>query len=251
MTRMLDSLVMLRLLDRYLIREIVPYLLLSLLLLTAIIFFHEASRFSELLIVASRNGLPMQALSRVLAALIPGILVFTLPISLLMGVLVGMGRMSGDSEIVALGASGLPRTRILRPVLLVALIVMGMMLYLTFSWLPRSVKQLTDLKSNQSLVFQGLNTEIKPRIFEESIPQKVLYIEDIDRARNQWHNVFLVSLGQDPSEMMIVTANSGALRQGGRSDMPELFLERGMQHLTSKAVTSDSTADEKPGATSA
>ena len=246
MTRVLDSLMMLRLLDRYLIREIVPYLLLSLLLLTAIIFFHEASRFSELLVVASRNGLPMQALGKVLAALVPGILVFTLPISLLMGVLVGMGRMSGDSEVVALIASGLPRTRLLRPVILVAVIVTGVMLYLTFTWMPHAVRQLTDLKANQSIVFQGLTTEIKPRIFEESIPQKVLYVEDIDRARNQWRNVFLVSLGQDPSEMMIVTANSGALRQGGRSDMPELFLERGMQHLTSKAATSDNAADEKP-----
>src|SRR5437868_2983508 len=247
MKRVIDSLVMLRLIDRYLIREIVPYLLLSLLLLTAIIFFHEASRFAELLVVASRNGLPMQALSRLLTALIPGILVFTLPISLLMGVLVGMGRMSGDSEIVALGASGLPRTRMLRPVMLVALAVTAIMLYLTFSWLPRSVRQLTDLKSNQSLVFQGLNSEIKPRVFEESIPQKVLYIEDIDRARNQWRNVFLVSLGQDPSEMMIVTADSGALRQGARSEMPELFLERGMQHLTSKAQAADHAGEEKPG----
>jgi LPS export ABC transporter permease LptG len=245
MKRVLDSLVMLRLIDRYLIREIVPYLLLSLLLLTAIIFFHEASRFSELLVVSSRNGLPMQALARVLAALIPGILVFTLPISLLMGVLVGMGRMSGDSEIVALGASGLPRTRILRPVMLVALIVMALMLYLTFSWLPRSVRQLTDLKSNQSLLFQGLNTEIKPRIFEESIPQKVLYIEDIDRARNQWRNVFLVDLGQDPSEMMIVTANSGELRQGERSEMPELYLEKGMAHQTTKATVAEPEPDNK------
>jgi LPS export ABC transporter permease LptG len=246
MKRVLDSLVMLRLIDRYLIREIVPYLLLSLLLLTAIIFFHEASRFSELLVVASRNGLPMQALARVLAALIPGILVFTLPISLLMGVLVGMGRMSGDSEIVALVASGLPRTRMLRPVILVALVVMATMLYLTFSWMPRSIRQLTDLKSNQSLVFQGLNTEIKPRVFEESIPQKVLYIEDIDRARNQWRNVFLVSLGQDPSEMMIVTANSGALRQGERSEMPELHLEKGMQHVTTKSTAAEPEPEDKP-----
>ncbi|HJQ25809.1 MAG TPA: LptF/LptG family permease [Blastocatellia bacterium] len=245
MRRVLDSQVMLRLIDRYLIREIVPYLLLSLLLLTAIIFFHEASRFSELFVVASRNGLPMQALSRLLAALVPGILVFTLPISLLMGVLVGMGRMSGDSEIVALGASGLPRTRMLRPVMLVALVVTALMLYLTFSWLPRSVRQLTDLKSNQSLVFQGLNTEIKPRVFEESIPQKVLYIEDIDRARNQWRNVFLVDLGQDTADMTIVTANSGALRQGVRSDMPELFLEKGMAHQTARATTPDADADAK------
>jgi lipopolysaccharide export system permease protein len=246
MKRVIDSLMMLRLIDRYLIREIVPYLLLSLLLLTAIIFFHEASRFSELLVVASRNGLPMQALSRVLTALIPGILVFTLPISLLMGVLVGMGRMSGDSEIVALVASGLPRTRMLRPVMAVALAVMAIMVYLTFSWLPRSVRQLTDLKSNQSLVFQGLNTEIKPRVFEESIPQKVLYIEDIDRAHNQWRNVFLVDLGQDPAEMTIVTANSGALRQGVRSDMPELILEKGMAHQTTKSAAQESEPEARP-----
>src|SRR5437868_6616620 len=247
MKRVIDSLVMLRLIDRYLIREIVPYLLLSLLLLTAIIFFHEASRFAELLVVASRNGLPMQALSRLLTALIPGILVFTLPISLLMGVLVGMGRMSGDSEIIALGASGLPRTRMLRPVMAVGLIVTAIMLYLTFSWLPRSIRQLTDLKSNQSLVFQGLNTEIKPRVIEESIPQKVLYIEEIDGARNQWRNVFLVDLGQDPSEMTIVTANSGALRQGARSDMPELYLEKGMAHQTTRSAAPDSEAENKPG----
>ncbi|HEY7914939.1 MAG TPA: LptF/LptG family permease, partial [Blastocatellia bacterium] len=67
---------MFRLIDRYLIREIVPYFLLGLLLLTAIIFAHDASRFSEMIVVASRNGLPMDALSRVMAALVPGILVF-------------------------------------------------------------------------------------------------------------------------------------------------------------------------------
>ena len=93
---MLDSNAMFRLLDRYLIREIVPYILLGLLLLTAIIFAQESSRFSELLVVASRNGLPMATLWRLMSALIPGIFVFTLPISLLIGTLVGLGRLSGE-----------------------------------------------------------------------------------------------------------------------------------------------------------
>ena len=83
MIRVIDSILMFRMLDRYLIREIVPYVLLGLMLLTAIIFAQEASRFSELLVVASRNGLPMETLWRVMSALVPGILVFTLPISLL------------------------------------------------------------------------------------------------------------------------------------------------------------------------
>jgi len=223
---------MFRLLDRYLIREIVPYVLLGLMLLTAIIFAQEASRFSELLVVASRNGLPMQTLWRVMSALVPGIFVFTLPISLLIGTLVGLGRLSGDSEIVALGASGTSRLRMLAPVLGLSLIIAAVMVYITFNLLPRSIHNLTDLKANQSLIFQGLNAEIKPRVFEESIPQKVLYIEDIDRANNLWHNIFLVDLGDGPGQMKILTATSGSLRQGERSEMPELHLQRVAVHQT-------------------
>jgi lipopolysaccharide export system permease protein len=223
---------MLRLLDRYLIREIIPYVLLGLMLLTAIIFAQEASRFSELLVVASRNGLPMDTLSRVMSALVPGILVFTLPISLLIGTLVGLGRLSGDSEIVALGASGTSRLRILAPVVFLSLIVATVMLYITFNLLPKSIRNLTDLKANQSLIFQGLNAEIKARVFEESFPQKVIYIEDIDRPNSLWHNIFLVDLSKGPGQMTIVTATSGSLRQGERSEMPELHLERVSLHQT-------------------
>ncbi|MFY9570167.1 MAG: LptF/LptG family permease, partial [Blastocatellia bacterium] len=224
---------MLGLLDRYLIREIVPYVLLGLLLLTAIIFAQEATRFSELMVVASRNGLPMETLWRVMSALVPGIFVFTLPISLLIGTLVGLGRLSGDSEIVALGASGTSRLRMLAPVILLSLIIAAGMVYITFNILPRSIRHLTDLKANQSLVFQGLNAEIKPRVFEESIPQKVIYIEDIDRAKNLWHNIFMVDLGNGPGQMKIVTASSGSLMQGERSEMPELHLQQVALHQTS------------------
>lgn len=223
---------MFRTLDRYLIREIVPYVLLSLMLLTAIIFAQEASRFSELLVVASRNGLPMDTLWRVLSALVPGILVFTLPISLLIGTLVGLGRLSGDSEIVALGASGTSRQRMLVPILGLSLIIAVAMVYITFNLLPRSIHNLTDLKANQSLIFQGLNAEIKPRVFEESIPQRVIYIEDIDRANSLWRNIFLVDLGNGSGSMKIVTATSGSLRQGERSEAPELHLEHGALHQT-------------------
>jgi len=242
MTRVLDSNPMFRLLDRYLIREIVPYVLLGLMLLTAIIFAQEASRFAELLVVASRNGLPMATLWRLMAALIPGIFVFTLPISLLIGTLVGLGRLSGDSEIVALGASGTSRLRMLVPVVFLSLIVAAAMVYITFNLLPRSIRNLTDLKANQSLIFQGLNTEIKPRVFEESIPQKVIYIEDIDRASNLWHNILLVDLSDGPSRLKILTASTGSLRQGERSEMPEMHLQRVALHQTE---TTEPTAREQ------
>jgi LPS export ABC transporter permease LptG len=227
---------MLRLIDRYLIREILPYFLLALLLLTAIIFAHEASRFSELLVVSSRSGVPMEAIGKIMAALVPGIAVFTIPISLLVGTLVGIGRLSGDSEIIALGASGMSRMRILRPVIAMALLVAALMLYITFNVLPRSISSLNNIKSNQALVFQGITTQIKPRIFEESIPKKVLYIEDIDRQKNLWHNIFIVDMSDEQGGMQIFTAKIGSLRQTanvqGKPQMPEMYLQEGAFHQT-------------------
>lgn len=242
---------MLRLIDRYVLREILPFVLLSLLVLTAIIFAHEASRFTELLVVSSRKGLPLQALIELMAALAPNILVFTLPISMLVGTLVGLSRLSGDSEIIALTASGVSRFRLLRPISMLALATVSVMVYLTFNRLPQSVSNLSKLKNNQSLIFQGLNTQIKPRVFEESLPKKVLYIEDIDRAESLWHNIFVVDLGDEQGDMKIYTATTGSLRQGERSDMPELHLQHGFVHQLSSSKHSqnqdsnDSSDDEQ------
>jgi LPS export ABC transporter permease LptG len=233
---------MVRLIDRYLIREILPYFLLALLLLTAIIFAHEASRFSELLVVSSRSGLPMQAIGKIMAALVPGIAVFTIPVSLLVGTLVGLGRLSGDSEIIALGASGMSRLRILRPIIALALGIAAVMLYITFNVLPRSISNLNNIKSNQALVFQGITTQIKPRVFEESIPKKVIYIEDIDRTTNIWHNIFIVDTSDAQGGMKIFTAKTGSFRQTetaqGKNSLPELYLEQGSSHQTSATKSS-------------
>jgi LPS export ABC transporter permease LptG len=242
---------MFRLLDRYLIREIVPYFLLALLLLTAIIFAHEASRFSELLVVSSRSGVPMQALGKIMAALVPSIAVFTIPIALLVGTLVGLGRLSGDSEIIALGASGMSRLRILRPVIAIALVVAAFMLYITFNVLPHSIASLNNIKSNQAMVFQGITTQIKPRVFEESIPKKVLYIEDIDRTSNLWHNIFIVDMSDEQGGMKIFTAKTGSLRQTenlqGKAQMPEMYLQFGASHQTTapRLVTPDETGESE------
>ena len=84
---------MLRIIDRYLLREVVPYVVLGFVLLTAIIFVQESRRFSELVVVYSRTGQPMTGLWQILSALLPNIIVITLPVSLLVGTLVGLGRL--------------------------------------------------------------------------------------------------------------------------------------------------------------
>jgi LPS export ABC transporter permease LptG/LPS export ABC transporter permease LptF len=200
-------------------------------LLTAIIFAQESSRFYELLVSSSRTGAPLKGLWRVLSALIPNILVITLPVSLLIGTLVGLGRLSGDSEIIAMGASGISRTQILRPIIALALLVSAVMVYLTFNVMPRAISNLRNLKANQSLIFQGFKANIKPRVFDESVPHKVIYIQEVDKADGNWRNIFLVDLGDGQEDPKLFTATSGSLKQGATPDAPsELQLGQAAIH---------------------
>jgi LPS export ABC transporter permease LptG len=223
---------MLGIVNRYLLREVVPYVLLGFALLTAIIFAQESSRFSELLVVYSRTGQPMGGLWRILSALIPNIVVITLPVSLLIGTLVGLGRLSGDSEIIAMGASGISRTQILRPIIAMAMVISAVMVYLTFNVMPRALRNLRDLKAKgtQSVLYQAFKTQIKPRVFDESIPRHVLYVEDYDRAENRMHNIFLVDLGNGEDDPKIFTATWGSLKEGVQVDSPELDLQQAYIH---------------------
>ena len=223
-----------RLLDRYLIREIVPYVSLTLVLLTSVIFLHEANRFSELFIVLSRNGLPTTPLFLIIVAVLPQVLLYTIPISLLIGVLVGLGRLSGDSEITAMRASGISRRHLMVPLLLVGLTSAGAMMYLTFSAAPAAEKKLDSLKSAKGdIIYQGLATQIKPRVFEESIPGKVFYIQDIDRRSGEWRNIFIAdSTGTDnPDDVRIYTARTGRLTSPvDNQALPEFHLFNSQAH---------------------
>jgi LPS export ABC transporter permease LptF/LPS export ABC transporter permease LptG len=219
---------MFRLIDRYIIKEILPYFFLSLLLLTAIIFLHEANRFSALFIVFSRRGLSSWPLIQLVVSLLPSIFVFTLPISLLLGILMGLGRMASDSELVVLRASGIGRWRFLLPVLMLALFVSIFTAYNTSYMLPQAMKSLNALKKARSqLVLQGLADQIKPGVFEENIPGKLIFIRDIDRETGIWKQVF-VAIQDDPTiEPKILAAREGQLQIGSSLEFSELQLNNG------------------------
>jgi lipopolysaccharide export system permease protein len=91
------------LIPRYIAGATIPYVLLSIVMLTAVLFVQQASRFAE---VALYADLPMSFLAGIGAGLLPGVLTFTIPIGTLSGIIIGFSRMGTDSEIVAMRAAG-------------------------------------------------------------------------------------------------------------------------------------------------
>lgn len=102
-----------KLLDRHIFRELVGPFVFGVAAFTSVFF---AGSYLLKLTTWIMNGMPLLTALQVLVLHLPSIVVFTLPMSTLLAVLLGMSRLSGDSEIVALFAGGVSLYRIAVPI---------------------------------------------------------------------------------------------------------------------------------------
>src|SRR5580765_4075284 len=221
------SLVVLKILDRYLVREIVPPLLLALLGLTFVLMMPPILQNAEKLIA---KGVSWPIIARVLMTLVPQALCVTIPMALLYGILLGLGRLSADREFVALQACGVSVFRICRPVALLAVIGCAATAYETIVALPDANQTFREITFN--IIASGAESDIKPRVFFTNFPNRVLYVRDIQPVTG-WRDVFLADATQ-PDHTTVFVAKSGRLVIDRPAHTVELVLENGTQHTTSR-----------------
>jgi len=124
---------MLRKIDWYVIRETIPPFLLSLVIFTFLLEIPPVMRDLEMLVA---KGVSWQVAGRIMLTLIPQALGLTIPMALLTGLLIGLGRLSADRETVALLACGVSPYRLLRPVMLMAAICAAATTYVMVKAIP-------------------------------------------------------------------------------------------------------------------
>ncbi len=206
-----------RLIQRYILRGIFPYILLSLVLLTAILFAQQTVRYLE----GTFQGLmPIGFVNGVALSLLPSVLIFTLPMAVLAGTIIGLGRMGSDSELVAMRAAGVSTASLLLPPLLLGLIATLPSAYLNLHEGPQALRHLRTLAIRGALY--KLDSPVEPRTFTTEIPRYVIYVRDGDKARGQWERVFIQTQDADHSTRLI-TARSG--RIDSSAEKSELVLQ--------------------------
>src|SRR5580693_8725489 len=213
-----------RILDKYICREVFSHSLLGLAIFTFVFFVPQLVRLMEL-IVRHSNGAGSIGLL-FLCSLTP-VLAFTLPMATLVGVLIGLGRLSADSEITALNASGIGLRRLLVPVGMVA-VVAGLLTLLVTLWLgPLSLRTFHDLEA-QMLSAQA-PFAVQPRVFDERFPHLVLYVQDVEATAARWRGVFLASSGQVATTDVTI-AQGAQVVAGAEQNQIELHLGNGSTH---------------------
>ena len=205
-----------KLIARYVIQGALPYVLLSLALLTAILFTQQTGRFAELAIY---TDLPLSLAGEIAAALLPSVLILTLPIAVLAGIVIGLARMGSDSEIIAIRAAGVGTWSLLWPALLIGLAATGTTTYLHFKEAPQAARDLRVVALQGAL--RKLDSPVEPRTFNTEIPGYVIYVRDGDKSQGTWGRVFIYAQQPDGSTR-VVTARSG--RIDSSNDRSELVL---------------------------
>jgi lipopolysaccharide export system permease protein len=206
-----------RAIDRYLIAAALPYILLGLAVLCAILLIQQTARFAEVL---GSSETPLQLTLKVASNLLPGILIFTLPTAVLIGTATGFGQMGHDSELVALRAAGIGNVRIIAPLLALGVLLSALTFYFAFSVAPVSAQNLKGIAVEAALY--RLESPVEPRSFYTGIPGKVVYVREGDKARGLWGKIFM-QWDEPGGEVRLVTARTGRLDFSG--EQAELVLD--------------------------
>lgn len=218
---------MLKTLDRYIIREILPPLFLSLLIFTFILEIPPVMQQLEQLVA---KGVPWNVAGRILLTLAPSALGLTIPMALLVGLLVGLGRLSSDREAVALLACGVSPYRLLRPVLTLALVAGAIHLYVMIRAIPDANQTFREI--TYDIVSKRVENDVHPQVFFDDFPGWVLYVRDVPQGGGGWRDV-LVADTHKPGAPVLYMARQGQLVLDRARRTVDLVLQDGTQYANS------------------
>ncbi|MGH7515808.1 MAG: LptF/LptG family permease [Gemmatimonadales bacterium] len=204
-----------RLLSRYLLRQLVAPFLFGLAALTSLMLLSQiAKKFGALV----GKGLPWGVIAEVFALSLPFIVAMTLPMAVLLAVLYAFSHLAADNEITAMRASGISVYQILTPVLAWGVVMAAINFAFVDQVLPRTNARLRGLLIDIGRKKPTL--ELREQVINEVPPsQYFLRAGRIDAATGRLKDITIYDMGGETSRR-IIYADSGRMAYNeGRTDL--------------------------------
>ncbi len=213
-----------RILTRYILKEVFSHSLLGLLVFTFVIFIRQLGNLLELVV---RHNVPLHDMATLFLLPVPSILMMTIPLAVMVGTLIGLSRMAADGEVIAVRASGIGLSCFVRPVMLLAVTGWAVTLWMGLFLAPQALRKMSRMETG--LTASQAPYEIQPRVFNEQFPNRLLYLEDVASSRASWRHVFIADMTQRNS-VKVTLAESGVLVNEAARNRFVLHLEQGTTH---------------------
>jgi len=195
-----------KLLFRYVLQAVLPYFTVAWLLLSVILFVHEASRRSDILL---STAVPNDLVWQLAIALVPNVIAFTCPIAALIGVIIGLSRMQGDSEMVSIRAAGVGNLQIVAPVILLGILLSLFAVFVNLKGVPLAAKMVRQVLLKAAL--HKLESPIDPGVFNTEIDNFTIYVRRGNFEKGTWENLFIRQEDKTKKEVRLITAREGRI----------------------------------------
>jgi len=206
------------LIPTYLIRTILPYFVFSWLLLSVILFVQQAGRFADIFF---NVNLPAMLVWQLMIALIPNVIAFTCPMAVLVGTVIGLAKMQGDSELVAIRAAGVGNLQLTLPILLLGAALSGFAFLVNLEGVPLAARLVRQVAIKSAI--QKLESPIEPGVFNNEIAGYTVYVRSGDITSGQWQDIFVYHEDSAAGTVRLITSKQGRVDVTGQTS--ELVLE--------------------------
>ena len=219
-----------RILTRYILREILSHALLGGALFTFILFMRDLGAILALVV---HNSSSLVSVLEIFLFTLPNTFTVTIPMAVLVGILLGLSRLSADSEITAMRASGIGVLTFVRIASMVAILGLLAGLANSLYFAPRATSALLHLEN--ALKTSQASYEIQPRIFYEDFKDYVLYVQDVKAGTGaaNWRRIFMADLS-DPASLRIITAEQATVANNDATTL-QMRLRNGVEHETNSS----------------
>jgi lipopolysaccharide export system permease protein len=194
-----------KIIDGYVAREVLGPFGLGVLLLTFALVTARLLKLTEMVV---NHGVTLSAVISLIGFIMPAFLELTFPMAVLLGVLMGFGRMSGDRELIAARACGISLYRLAMPVIGVAFAVYALSSWLAFSVRPWANRHLEERIFE--LTRTNSNAGLKEKVFNREFPGIVMYVDTLSPVDGTLRGV-MISDGRNPAQPNTIIARRGIM----------------------------------------
>lgn len=215
-------------LRRYLMREIIAPFFAWAGLLFVLLFVMAFLRGTDFLL---GSAVTVSDFARFTVSLAPQFVVQAIPVALLLAILLGLGRLSEDRELLAMQALGAAPRVFFRGPLVLGVVLSGVLFALAMTLQPWGMASLRSVA--QDIIRRNLVNDIRSGTFHEEVAGFTLYAEKVDPG-NRWTNVLLFD-GRDPNAPIIAVAEHGHVITDAARSAVLFELSHGSAHRATQA----------------
>ena len=226
--------------SRYLIGAVLPYFIFSWLLLSVILFVQQASRFSDIFFSVN---IPTNLVWQLTFALVPNVIAFTCPMAVLVGVIIGLTKMQGDSELVAIRAAGVGNFQITVPIIALGILLSIFAFFINLKGVPIAAGIVRQVALQTALY--KLESPIEPGVFNTEVAGYTIYVKDGDITNGTWKNIFIYNEDEKTKTTRLITSTSGRIDYS--NEQSELVLENAVGSTFTKADGTEKFFSERIG----